>query len=197
MASNGPVMTEDAFKVYLRYSATLLLLLSSSKGICGALFGFAMVAAIARTLMRFNYAPRYDLDDALLHFACICLIATTVVAYVLVPHAYMFAELDFRGRASLAIPVSELEKGIVLTTQLLDAFTILSWLVVYAAKFCVLSFFRALIDRVRSMIVFWRIVVIVTSIFGGLSLCEPFLACPRINVSSSELLSMMQTAFQD
>ena len=156
------------------------------KGTCGTLFGLSIIAAIARTLIRFRTTPKYALDDALLLFACICLTAATVLLYKLIPKAYLYEELDFNERVSLPFPITDIAKETVLTVRILHAYTLTSWLVVFAAKFCFLSFFRALIDRVRHLIVYWRFVVLITIIFGGLSLCETFIACPHIDASSCE-----------
>ena len=162
-----------------------------NQGVCGALFSLAIVTAIARTLIHFRTAPRYTLDDALLLFACICLTAATGLLYKLIPLIYFIEELDFKDQVPLPFPTSDVTKDTILATRLLDAYTSLSWTVIYAAKFCYLIFFRALIDRVRQMIIYWRIAVLITVVFGGLTLGETFIACPRIDVSSSKFFRMM------
>ena len=148
------------------------------------------MTAIARTVIRFRTAPRYTLDDALLLFACICLTAATGLLYKLIPLAYFIENLDFKDKVPLPFPISDFAEDSVLSIQILDAYVTLVWTVIYAAKFCYLIFFRALIDRVRQMIVYWRIVVLITVIFGGLALGETFIACPRIDVSSSKFFPM-------
>ena len=160
--------------------------LTSTKGACGALFGLAIIAAIARTSIRFRASQKYALDDFLLLLACICLTAATGLLYNLVPLAYLWEELNFHDVVSLPFSVSDVPNEAVYTLRLLHTYSLTSWLVVFAAKFCFLSFFRALIDRVRRMIIYWRIVVLITIIFGGLSLCETFIAWPYIEASSSE-----------
>lgn len=167
------------------------------KGVCGTLFALAIIAAIARTSIRFRTTPQYALDDALLLVACICLAAATGLLYKLIPNAYLYEELDFQERVSLPFPMSDIVKEAVLTVRILHAYTLTSWLVVFAAKFCFLSFFRALIDRVRRMIIYWRIVVLITIISGGLCLCETFIACPHIEASSCGFLQMIQEALVD
>ena len=173
-----------------RYARVPLLLqsiwLTSVKGVSGGLFGLAIIAAIARTLIRFRSTPRFTLDDALLLFACTCLTAATGLLYKLIPNAYFFEALDFNDRVSLPFPISHFSQEIVLTVRILDAYTCISWLVVFAVKFCFLFFFRALIDRVKRMIIYWRAVVFITVIFGGISLCETFIACSHIDATSGE-----------
>ena len=149
------------------------------------------MTAIARTVIRFRTAPRYTLDDALLLFACICLTVATGLLYKLIPLAYLGEELDFNDIVSLPFPISDVGKESVLAVRLLDVYVLLSWVVVYAVKFCYLIFFRALIDRVRQMIIYWRVVVLITIVFGGLTVAGNFIGCPRIDVSSSEFFRMI------
>ena len=146
------------------------------------------MTAIARTVIRFRTAPRYTLDDALLLFACICLTAATGLLYKLIPLAYLFEELDFNDKVPLPFPTSDFAEKSVFSVRILDAYTPLSWTVIYAAKFCYLIVFRALIDRVRRMILYWRVIVSIIIVCCGLSLGETFIACPRIELSSAECL---------
>ncbi|KAL8699566.1 MAG: hypothetical protein Q9201_005933 [Fulgogasparrea decipioides] len=154
------------------------------KGVGGALFGLAILAAFARTSIRFRSIPRPALDDALLLFACICLTAATGLFYKLVPKAYLYEELNFNATVALPFPISDLAKETTLTIRILHAYTFISWLVIFAVKFCFLAFFRVLIDRVKRMIIYWRFVVVITVILGGISFCETFIACPHIDASS-------------
>ena len=145
------------------------------------LFGVVILSAIVRTLIRLQNKPRLALDDYLLLFSCLCLITSTTLLYKLVPAAYLFEELDFNP--SIALP-SNFTQLVVFNIKILDAYTFMSWVVIFAVKFCFLSFFRSLIDRVRRMVIYWRFIVGITAVFFGLSLCETFIACPRINALS-------------
>ena len=89
---------------------------------------------------------------------------------------------------SLPFPISDVAKEEVHIERLLAAYGLFSWLVIYTVKFCFLTFFRVLIDRVRRMILYWRVIVLITIVFCGLSLSEPFIACPPTDVSPSECL---------
>ncbi|KAL8942143.1 MAG: hypothetical protein Q9216_001828 [Gyalolechia sp. 2 TL-2023] len=167
MAGDGIRITESAFK-----------------GACGALFGLAIIAAAARTFIRLRPVPRLALDDSLLLFACVCLVASTGLLFELIPNAYLFQKLNFGQLVSLPFPIASLPRETIRTIQILDAYTLLSWVVIYAAKFCFLTFFRALIDRVERMIIYWKVVVVITILLGALSMCETFIACPHIDVNS-------------
>lgn len=153
------------------------------KGACGALFGLAITAAVARTMIRSRIIQRFALDDALLLFACVCLTVATGLLYKIVPKLYFYEELELNSTESLLLPVSDDVKGIVSLERIMDAYMLISWLVIFAVKFCFLSFFRGMIDRLKPMIIYWRVVVLLTAIFGAVSLCESFIACPRIGTS--------------
>ena len=143
-------------------------------------------------MIRFRKSPQFAFDDALLLFAGICLTAATALLYKLIPNAYLYEELNFGDQVSLPFPISDYAAQTVFTVRKLDAYTFLSWLVVFAVKFCFLSFFRALIDRVNRIIIYWRVVVFITVLFGGAALCQTFIACPRIEVSSSRFYRLQQ-----
>lgn len=150
------------------------------------MFALAIIAAAARTFIRLRTIPRVTLDDTLLFFACICLVASTGLFFKLIPKAYLLERLNFGELDTLPFPLTSLPGEIVLTTQILDAYTFLSWVVIYAAKFCYLTFFRALIDRLRPMVIYWKFVMVITFLLGGVSLCETFIACPRIDAGAGE-----------
>lgn len=157
------------------------------KVVSGILCGLAITTAIARTSIRYRNTLRFGVDDALLLFACICLTAATALLYKLIPNAYLYEKLDFNDRVSLPFPIVDIGKEAVYTLRILHAYTCISWLVVFTVKFCFLVFFRALIDRQRPMIMYWRVVVLITVVLGGVSLCETFIACPHIDISSRKL----------
>lgn len=152
--------------------------------VCGSLFGVAITAAVARTVIRYrNHTPR-ALDDVFLLLACAGLTGATVLCFVLIPGAGLFDEL-FAGR-----PVKMPADSGAFTTyynSILDAYVAVTWIVLFAVKFCFLAFFRLLIDRLTRMIIYWRCVVVITAVLSILSLSENFIACPRINADSGEL----------
>ena len=193
MVSTDISISQDAFKVRPSRYATLAMQLILLKGVCGTLFASAIIAAIARTFIRVRTAAKFAFDDALLLFACVCLIASTGLLYRLIPNAYLYERLDLGQNVTLPFPISDINKQTVLTVRILGAYTLLSWLVVFAVKFCFLFFFRALIDRLPRMIIYWRFVVAITIIFGGVALCETYIACPRIDASSSKSLRYIET----
>ena len=150
------------------------------------MFGTAIIGAISRTALRYHNTSRLTLDDGFLFVACVALVAATVILYKFIPGAYLFEVFAFHPPSVLP-PGFDFDKTVLYNVKLLDAYNMLSWVVIYSVKFCFLSFFRSLIDRLQKMIVYWRVVVGITAVFFGLSLCETFIACPRIKPSSCKL----------
>lgn len=158
------------------------------KGASGAMFALAIMAAASRTFIRLHPVPRITLDDTLLLFACVCLTASTGLLLDLVPREYLQERLNFGQLETLPFPISDLPGVTVHTVSILDAYTVFSWMVIYAAKFCYLIFFRQLVDRLRPMVIYWQCVMVITFLLGALSLCETFIACPRIDASAAVCL---------
>ena len=155
------------------------------KGIGGALFGLAIISASARTLLRLRNKSRLGLDDALLLFACLCLVASTALFYTLAPGVYLFEQvIADPNHVQLPPDVNDL---VIDNLKMVDAYSAISWLVIYAVKFCFLSFMRSLIDRIRSLIIYWRAIVGITVVFFGISVSETFIACPQFTILAGEL----------
>ena len=58
-------------------------------------------------------------------------------------------------------------------------FGVLIWLCVFAVKFCYLFFFRQLIDRLRRIIIYWKITLALTFIACVFNASASFIACPE------------------
>ena len=155
---------------------------SQVKSIGGVLFGVAIIVAAARTILRLRTAPRLGLDDALLLLTCVWLVASTAVFYKLAPGIYLFEEA-ISNPSDLELP-SDAPTLVVENIKLVDSYNVASWLVIYTVKLCFLSFLRSLIDRVRGLVIYWKVIVGLTIVFFGVSVCEAFIACPQFTLLS-------------
>ncbi|KAL9593119.1 MAG: hypothetical protein Q9219_007672 [cf. Caloplaca sp. 3 TL-2023] len=155
------------------------------EGASATLFTIAILAAAARTFIRLRPIPKITLDDIILFFACVCLVASTGLLFELIPRAYVLERLTFGQLDSLPFPITRLPGEMIKTTAILHAYTVLSWTVIYTAKFCYLVIFRALIDRLARMVVYWKAVVVTTVLLGAVCMCETFIACPYLDSGSA------------
>lgn len=64
----------------------------------GILFGLALLTAAARMMIRFRSKKNLRSDDYVLLFACLCLIASQVLLYILkIDNIYWFAAVMFES----------------------------------------------------------------------------------------------------
>jgi len=57
----------------------------------------------------------------------------------------------------------------------------LAWAAIVCVKMSFLFFFKKLIDRIHVMLVYWRIVLAITTITSLYGFTTPFLTCPHFN----------------
>ena len=153
-----------------------------SQIVIGLFFGLAMLAASGRVLIRLWLQKRVRVDDYFLLASCACLITATGLLY----HGI---DTLFLGAALIINPYAVLDSGQRNVQELSRASNVYSlewaylaviWMAIFAVKFGFLSLFRHLIDRLPRMIVFWKGVVIFTSISAAAAICEGFVNCPQV-----------------
>ncbi|MCJ1310453.1 hypothetical protein MMC25_004117 [Agyrium rufum] len=157
-------ISASAFKVRLLRSNDDHMLKSKQASV-RSLFGVAIVLALGRFVVRVRTFNRLLVDDLILLFACLTLIASTSLTYIdLVNDIYEQDTLD---------QVFENEK-----LQAID--TVLFWATIFAVKFSFLAFFRGLINRMSDLTKWWWCVLLITIPSAGICMCVNFIACPYI-----------------
>ena len=115
----------------------------------------------------------------MLLFACAALIAANVVLYYMLSDLYWDEELLLNPQgADASMPTfPELLDRVLLTRKTILAYVALSWTSIYAVKLCFLFFFRQLIDRVKRLVVIWKISLGVTVVSYCVTVSSYFLTC--------------------
>ncbi|KAL8687753.1 MAG: hypothetical protein Q9218_006168 [Villophora microphyllina] len=149
------------------------------KGVTIAFCVLAIIGAVARTIIRFRNRQLRVLDDALLLSACICLIAATIMLVKGASYLYMVEALQAHPELAAFASMQEISDAIAKIQQDTYPFGVLIWLSVFAVKFCYLSFFRQLIDRLARITVYWRITLAVTFVACIFNATASFVACPE------------------
>ncbi|MCJ1470459.1 hypothetical protein MMC07_009104 [Pseudocyphellaria aurata] len=126
------------------------------------LFTLSVVFLLARTTLRLRYQKRLFIDDAFLLFAEICLGASVGLLYAFADNLFLYEALVTRPSAVVLSPDS-INQQILLRKQS-DACLALTYTSIFAVKFSFLFFFKVLVRRMHRMIVYWWIVVAVTTI---------------------------------
>ncbi|KAL8892930.1 MAG: hypothetical protein Q9215_000294 [Flavoplaca cf. flavocitrina] len=139
----------------------------------------AIVGALARTVIRFLNQQLRVLDDALLVFACVCLIAATVLLVNGASSLYLIIAFQSNPQAAAMTSLQQVSGTIAKVQRETYPFGVLIWLCVFAVKFCYLFFFRQLIDRLRRITIYWKITLALTFIACVFNACASFIACPE------------------
>ena len=152
----------------------------------GTLFGLALLTAAARVIIRFfHFQRKLRSDDFLLLFACLCLIASQILIYILkIDNIYWFAAAIFESSSLESRPaflISAEEDTTTITTteefnlrismflRMQYSIGILSWTCIFAVKICFLLFFHQMIISLPKFIVAWRVIFGITIIFWAFS----------------------------
>lgn len=148
------------------------------KSVLGVLFGMAMIAAAARTALRLKQHGRLFFDDLFLLIACIFLTAATIITYH-VSWALYVPYSDF----TLFHP-NDLKRRVIWFQKMVFAYISLTWVVIFAVKLSFMYFFRALVDRLVNMVIYWRIVLGVIVVSFAVCVSEAAMECPHFDISS-------------
>lgn len=128
-------------------------------------------------IFRLRTHKRLQLDDTFMMVACTFFIAGTTVYYETFHVMYRFQ--------STGLTTKTIEEFQAMSYAYLAA----TWLTIYSVKFSFLCFFRSLLSRLRTMLLYWRIVVSITSIACCFCFAEVFFACPESGLATRELFS--------
>ncbi|KAI9831875.1 MAG: hypothetical protein M1826_002907 [Phylliscum demangeonii] len=151
------------------------------QAVSGVMFGLAMIAAVVRTGHRLRSHRRLFADDLFLLIACVFLTAGIVVFYQATKDVY----LPFWSWILLFTKdLQALQKKEVSYQQRVFAFESITWTSIFAVKFAFLFFFRVLVNRIRYMTIYWRVVLGFTIIAFGICVSEAGIECPHFDVAS-------------
>ena len=137
-----------------------------------------MLSVIARFYIRIRVQKQFSVDDGFVLAGTACLIGAFTVFMLALDTEYMIEAFVFQ------VPDVQLTYNFLDETlkvqQTTAAVVTLSWVVVACVKFSFLFLFRKLISRVRSLIVYWWIVVAVNVAVFGYGCSVYFVACPNL-----------------
>ena len=153
---------------------------------------------MARTVIRFHKGQQHIIDESLLLFACLGLVAATVMLHISASPLYelMMAEAAEKANPGLGqgIPTDSFIKLVSKIERYSYPFGALIWCVVFAVKFCYLHFFRFLIDRQRSLVRFWNVTMVINLIAAVFNIFSSLESCPEFGYRGCESLCYDHTA---
>ena len=166
MATPESKISPMAFKVnpYQVYKVNQLTVLKAS---AGTLFATAMILAVGRFYIRIKTYNRFLVDDFLLLFACLTLIASMCLTYIdiasdIYVHDYLYQVIEDEKLQAIS--------------------TVLFWATIFAVKFSFLAFFKGLIKGVGRLDWWWWFIFVMTIPAAAICMCVNFIACPYIGI---------------
>lgn len=141
------------------------------------MFILALAVACFRTFVRWHYRKLAWLDDGFLALAVVLMIVSLGLWFAMMDNLYKTEALiyDPFGSAVQFGDIVEIAIDVQIYSTAYIAITLTG---IFAIKFSFLFFFRSLINRLRPMVMYWRVVVGYTAVSWAISLGISFLACP-------------------
>ena len=139
------------------------------------------MTAVLSSIIRIRLRNGLGIDDVFLLLACVFLVASTVLLY-LVSNALYFEEALTLDPDSVTFSSDSFDE-LDWYQKVIYAYLDLSQTAVYCVKFSFLCFFRLLIDRLRCMIIYWRVVVVVSALAWAYAMCTAFIGCPDFGLN--------------
>ena len=132
-----------------------------------------------RLILQMRIHNRLHLDDYFLIFSCVCITVGTALCYVYIGLLYWIQELDLNPTRSPYLLAEHVDfiADINLVERLVSVFTTLMFTAIFAVKLAYLAFFRRLVDRIRPLIIYWRVVTAITILSFPIGIILSFLAC--------------------
>lgn len=145
----------------------------------GTFFGVAIVAATARAYIRIFHIKRIHADDYLFCLATLTLIAGAGLFYVFIGDYFLFRAIS-EGRTPP--PLDFMQKITDAATYALIA-QLLCWTTIFSVKLSFLLYFRALVDRLYKVELWWWFNIVVFVPIAAIMISGPFIACPHAGPS--------------
>ncbi len=138
-----------------------------------------MLGALTRLVLQLKTCHRLQVDDCFLIFACICLTATTVLSYANVGDLYWSQELNYNPSLLLYLMKQHVDIAARINTyqRVYNSQASLQWTVIFAVKFAYLAFFRRLVDRLRPLVIYWRIIVGLSAVSFPVCVISIYISC--------------------
>ena len=158
-------------------------------------------------MIRFHFQRNLRSDDYVLLFACLSLIASQVLLYILkIDNIYWFAAVLFESslqKTPVLIfededPKANFYRRISMFQRMQISMGILTWTCIFAVKICFLLFFHQMITPpLRKLIVAWRVMFAITIIFWAFCCCGFFISCSHFGeaICKSQFLPFLYTIY--
>lgn len=163
-------------------------LINDGQALIGVFYGLAVTAASVRLILQIRIHRRLYLDDYFLLFACVCLTAGTALGYTNVASLYFVQGLNYNPTHFYYLLAKHVDiaANINKYERLYYSYPALLWTAIFVVKFAYLAFFRRLIDRVRPLVIYWRVIVGITIVSFPICIISIYVACIKWGLEAGE-----------
>ena len=146
----------------------------------GALFGIALIAACARTVIRVRKFGRFFIDDYFFFLGIATLITGTGILYVIVPAQYAVIAVGAGGGGGEPLSPEFFDK-ITANIVIAAAGATITWVTIFAVKFSFLFFFRTLVRRLKKLTIWWWFILAVMIPAAVTDIAAIYMGCPQVS----------------
>ena len=149
----------------------------------------AILATIGRLTLRYRYHRRLFMDDFVLLFGCSSLIAAFTLTNIMLEgvRSNMIPVLSAPSGLQLHETVSPDFKEHILKYQPLSFIAnVLCWVTIFAVKISFLLFFRQLLDRLDTLLKFWKATVGIVAVSAIYCISSIFISWPHFGTSPGQ-----------
>ena len=144
------------------------------------LYALCILAAVARFYIRYFVQRSFAADDAFLIIAMASLTSLLGVMYATsIDNMYLIEFLTYMTPGPPPPLPSDIPQRGNTFQRYVNVILVLSWITINAVKFSFLFLFRQLIDRVKPLVIYWRIVLVACVGAMVYGICSFFVACPN------------------
>ena len=126
-------------------------------------------------------------DDVALLFGCVAFVAASILLLVILPTTYWLEPLildPYSTETIQKIIVPGVTEKILHFQQMQDAHLTLIWTSIFSVKFAFIFFFRPMIDRLKGLVIYWRIIASYTTLAFCVCVSSTFILCPTFGIAA-------------
>ena len=153
------------------------------QAVVGLLFGLAIVTAAIRTIVQVRQHHQLRADDFALLLACVALIASSTLLFVMIPSIYWSEAIildPFSMETLQKFNTPGFGDKITQIQKMQDAYLTMIWICIFSVKLAFILFFRQMVDRLRRMVIYWRVILGYTMVSLAVCVSTSFIICPNM-----------------
>lgn len=169
-------------------SAALAVLIILSQIITSLFFALALFSSGIRIALKLRRRCPILLDDYILLFGVLCLIAATAAMHLMLVDTYSMMAISSFEWVSGRMSYSQVVEVTTSAAKHLDIFHCLVWTSIFAVKFSFLVFFKDFMDRMESRRAwaYWVTVCVGMGLAWVYNLASPFIGCRYFGEEAGE-----------